>query len=362
MSGNSSGDGGPAEKRYWGKYRGIVADDQDPMRLARLKCRVPEIIGDMVTDWASPTVIPYGGGLNYGAFEVPPIGSAVFVVFESGDVNRPTYGGTWWGLPSGQAPEPPALTRSDGKTCWKSDPSTQSPKGDDKWKTAACEDACQPVSPLRSRGGVKYPNNQVRRTKNNGIVVEIDDTPNLGRVHLWHGPSKSWFEIDNTGEFSVRINGKTYWLTEKDHQLHVKGNADTYAEGKMTDRVGGDRWLQVGGASKRVLSGEETSWVQGPEKRVSYGGLKQWSFGDRVDVVFGNFKQFIMGKMQTNVFGIYERLASGIISDQASLIFHGGGGPSGSPPTPPSTPSCGGTPSCPVPSVDNACAPLPKPS
>ncbi len=349
-----------SERKYYGRYRGKVSDNNDPLRLFRVKCIVNEVLGtEFTTTWAA-TSQAYGGGSEYGDAEGLPVGTGVFVEFESGDVNRPLVVGTWWGNPRGKSPEPPQLTRADGPTCYKNDPSTMSPKGDDSFKTASCKDACQPVSPLIAKGGPKYPFNQVKKTKNNGIVLEIDDTPNLGRVHLWHGPSKSWFEIDRDGEVSVAVNGNVYWLTRANHRLHVKGTHDIAVDGEDTKKVGGDRWLSVGGATKRIMGGEETTWVQGLDQRVSFGGQKNWSFGDRIDVVFGNYKQFIMGKMQTNVFGIYDRLAAGTISDQASAIFHSGGGPSGSPPSPPNPPSCSGSPSCPVPSVDRSCPPLPR--
>ena len=49
------------ERRFYGKYRGIVVDNQDPSKLGRLKLRVPSVLGkDVVTGWATPCV-PYGG-------------------------------------------------------------------------------------------------------------------------------------------------------------------------------------------------------------------------------------------------------------------------------------------------------------
>lgn len=55
------------ETRYYGFYRGIVVDNNDPKGLGRVKMLVPQILGDGVTDWAWPvggaisqTQMPYG--------------------------------------------------------------------------------------------------------------------------------------------------------------------------------------------------------------------------------------------------------------------------------------------------------------
>lgn len=339
MSEPNVAEGGPFnERRYYGKYRGIVMDDLDPERLGRVKCRVPEVLGPkIVTDWATPSSIAYGGGAEYGRLEVPPVKSGVFVEFESGDVNRPLYGGVWYAHPKGQASEPPQLTREDGKTKFSDDESTKSPKGDDKFTTADCSECEQPKSPAAP----KYPNNQVLKTKNNEIIVEIDDTPGKSRIHFWHGPSKSWFELDHKGELSVRVADKLYALVEKDACIHVKESQHTSADKNMTHKAGQDYYLKVGGKEIRSTTGEKESFTTGEEKKVSLGGFKHWTIGDRVDVVIGNYQQFVIGKMTTNVFGLYSRMALTFIEDVAPGIAHRGGAPSETPPPPPTPKECG---------------------
>jgi hypothetical protein len=288
--------------------------------------------------------------------------ASVFVEFESGDVNRPLVVGTWLGQPTGQPPETPGLARSDGQQCWKTDPSTVSPKGDDKFKSAACTDECQPGSFLRAAGGPLYPNNKVFRTKNNGIVIEVDDSPGKGRIHIWHGPSKSWVEIDSTGELSIRVAGKSYRLVEMDDRHHVKGNQHTMVELDHTVKVGKDRWLEVAINETRQLKGKRDTFVTGQEQRVNQGGLKQWAVGDRTDVIFGNYTLWVMGSMTTNVFGSYSRQALGSIEDKALTISHKMGAPTGTPPTQPTPPPCPPDPPiCPPIPPDTTCPDPPSP-
>lgn len=83
------------ESRYYGKYRGIVTDNQDPQMRARLRLRVPSVLGDQETGWALPC-LPFGGLADQGLFLVPEPDAQVWVEFEEGDLNRPIWTGTFW--------------------------------------------------------------------------------------------------------------------------------------------------------------------------------------------------------------------------------------------------------------------------
>lgn len=84
-----------AEERRFGKHRGIVVDTRDPQKRARVRVRVPSVLGDAESDWALPC-LPFGGGATHGLFLVPELGAQVWVEFEEGDVNRPIWSGTFW--------------------------------------------------------------------------------------------------------------------------------------------------------------------------------------------------------------------------------------------------------------------------
>jgi len=81
--------------RYYGKYRGIVTDVDDPENIARLKASVPEVLGDIESPWALPCA-PYSGD-GMGVYTVPPVGAGIWVEFEAGDPARPIWTGGWWG-------------------------------------------------------------------------------------------------------------------------------------------------------------------------------------------------------------------------------------------------------------------------
>ena len=99
-----------ATDRYYGKYRGLITDVNDPQHAGRVKVKVPEVLADVETGWALPCT-PYAG-TNTGLYTIPPVNAPVWVEFEAGDVSRPIWSGGWWGpneapgSPSSSTPAP----------------------------------------------------------------------------------------------------------------------------------------------------------------------------------------------------------------------------------------------------------------
>jgi uncharacterized protein involved in type VI secretion and phage assembly len=102
------------ERRFYGKYRGIVIDNQDPAKLGRLKLKVPSVLGsDVATGWATPCA-PYGGASNQGFLFIPDVGAGVWTEFEEGDLEFPIWVGTFWCQPNSDSELPKPNKASDG--------------------------------------------------------------------------------------------------------------------------------------------------------------------------------------------------------------------------------------------------------
>lgn len=89
--------------QYFGKYRGLVVENDDPSNRGRIKVKVPDILGDE-TSWAMPCV-PYAGD-GAGHYLIPAPGSGVWVEFERGDPAFPIWVGNFWAdnqLPKNEA-------------------------------------------------------------------------------------------------------------------------------------------------------------------------------------------------------------------------------------------------------------------
>lgn len=92
-------------QKFYGKYRGTVLNNIDPMQIGRIQAIVPDVSNVIPTSWAMPCT-PVAG-IQMGLFTVPPIGSGVWVEFEQGDPDYPIWVGCFWGT----AAEVPALAR-----------------------------------------------------------------------------------------------------------------------------------------------------------------------------------------------------------------------------------------------------------
>ena len=86
---------GTSPARYYGKYRGTVIENLDPMQIGRILAQVPDVLGETTSSWALPCVP--AAGAQAGQFIVPPIGSQIWVEFEQGDPDYPVWTGGFWG-------------------------------------------------------------------------------------------------------------------------------------------------------------------------------------------------------------------------------------------------------------------------
>jgi hypothetical protein len=76
-------------RRFYGLYRGVVEENNDPTGSGKIRLRVPQVLFDVVTDWV-------GAKDAHGVHVNPPvIGQGVWVEFEGGDPSFPIWTGTF---------------------------------------------------------------------------------------------------------------------------------------------------------------------------------------------------------------------------------------------------------------------------
>ena len=84
----------PGETKFFGKYRGTVIDNIDPMQTGRLQAQVPDVSNILPSTWAMPC-LPFAG-IQSGFYAVPAIGSQVWIEFEQGNPDYPIWVGCFW--------------------------------------------------------------------------------------------------------------------------------------------------------------------------------------------------------------------------------------------------------------------------
>lgn len=91
-----------SQASYFGKYRGLVSDNEDPLMTGRIKATVPDVLGSQDTGWALPCA-PFGGSQT-GFFAIPTVGAGVWIEFEHGNPEYPVWSGCWWGSAADMPP------------------------------------------------------------------------------------------------------------------------------------------------------------------------------------------------------------------------------------------------------------------
>jgi|TARA_R110000803_G_scaffold157222_3_gene221667 hypothetical protein len=221
-------------------YFGTVEDRNDPQEIGRVRVRVfglhsSDKINDIPTSslpWApvmNPTTTPGNSGLGQTPFLVP--GSWVVLSFLDEDMQSPIVMGSVHGLPY-------AKPNSENGFA---DPTATFPR-----------EVNESSIPRRARGtsnivkqvagtepadpyNAKYPYNHVFSSES-GHMIEMDDTPNHERVHVYHR-SGSYVEIHPDG--SMVVHSSNHYNSSQKLEINVTNNADINVGGNINVKAGG---------------------------------------------------------------------------------------------------------------------------
>lgn len=80
--------------KLYGKYRGAVLNNIDPLGRGRIIAEVPDALGLSPSAWAEACA-PLAG-VQSGVYLVPQIGAGVWIEFERGDPDFPIWTGCRW--------------------------------------------------------------------------------------------------------------------------------------------------------------------------------------------------------------------------------------------------------------------------
>ena len=205
------------ERRFYGKYRAIVVDNQDPSRLGRLRVKVPSVLGpDVVTGWATPCA-PYGGAVDQGFLFVPERDAGVWVEFEEGDLEFPICVGTYWSRPGDQSQLPKPQGDDGTEQDEVQDPPTRKIIKTLKGHTIQFEDADDKEAVLVREGTSGH----LITMDQDGITI-VDKNQNMILL------SGDGVKITDTTGNAVEMTGSTFTLTAKvPFRLDASGQAVT---------------------------------------------------------------------------------------------------------------------------------------
>lgn len=79
---------------YFGKYRAVVTNNNDPEQWGRIKVKCPSVLGNYESAWCMPCV-PFLCN-DEGIFKLPNVKDGVWIEFEGGNLSKPIYVGGWF--------------------------------------------------------------------------------------------------------------------------------------------------------------------------------------------------------------------------------------------------------------------------
>lgn len=206
-----------------GFFRGVVEDNNDPLKMGRLRIRVFGLHTDSKTKtqtdgietselpWAEPILGIIEGSISgNGLWSVPVQGSHVMVFFENGNYSQPRYFGTIPGIVSALPDTTKGFNDPDG--------SYPSRTGTDYPSEAT---------------GNNYPDVMVLKTRG-GVIMEIDNVSKF--IKVTH-PSGTIINMDNSGNKTETITGNK--------TNTISGNKTNTISGDKTDNTTGDHSMSM---------------------------------------------------------------------------------------------------------------------
>lgn len=210
---------------FLGEYAGTVYDNKDPTQQGRIRVRVPEVLGDKISNWCLSRS-QYSGQLI-----IPEIGDMVTVTFKSGDPSLPQYVGV-----QHQVSKIPSSTNNTLDV---------SKHGNDQFLSANDETVTEPSPPVRSQ----YPN-ILTLVETPYSVIESDR--GTGRILIQQKQGGQYIEFHPDGTLVLKVK-KIHAYVETDVNLHIlkdysektDQNKFVHVGGKAVTRIAGDYIITV---------------------------------------------------------------------------------------------------------------------
>lgn len=194
--------------RLYGIFRAVVVEVEDPMFLDRVRVRVPEVLGNAVTDW----VWPKSASINWSW--KPLVGDRVWVEFENGDVDRPLYSGSWYPLQGdNNTSSIPLEVLDNNKADYTRTRIIKSPAGHKILvKDIDPDDAASETGmTIQTKEGAKIELQDGTNTEKvsietpGGHKVELSDKNTT--LTIAHSDGTTKIEIDSSGKVTITANG-----------------------------------------------------------------------------------------------------------------------------------------------------------
>lgn len=259
--------------KYYGKYRAVVRDNQDPSGIGRIKVQVPALFGGATSAWCWPAS-PMGGNspdAPHGAAFIPEIGDMVWVELEEGNTQKPPV---WSGGPWSTESVP------DHARAFPDEADNNPVKG-------------HPLGVIPESSFDATETGKVRLIQMpSGSRIELDDTEGSERVQIFHA-SGAHLEILKDGTINLgatenlRLQASAGLL-----QVFAAMAWEQIVNGMVSMTVEGDWQQTVGGSYRCEVAGDY---------RVKASTITMEMEGDTQNTFAGSLTELVLGKEQRTV-------------------------------------------------------------
>lgn len=229
------------EEFIW--WYGVVEDRSDPLQLGRVRVRCygwhTDNKSELPTEdlpWAQP-IQPITSSASNEVGRSPTgiqIGSWVVGFFADGkEAQKPVIMGTIAGIPDAKTHDVDSRARGINNI-------TKTPNSTIN----------EPADPYAG----KYPTNHTYKSES-GHLIEIDDTENAERIHVYH-KSGTFIEIHKNGDVVTQHKNGWRSVTGND-QIHVTGNMNLIVDGDLNLKVSGNYYRTVAKESHIRFDGDK---------------------------------------------------------------------------------------------------------
>lgn len=319
--------------RFFGKRRAVVADNNDPDKLGRVKVRNRELFGNSMSAWATPCM-PFFGGRDSGFFSVPPVGSCVWLEFEEGLIDHPIYtGGFFPTISDGHSSDGSPVEEEEGFQSEKSSVPAHA-RGEYDGSDFGGLKGNYGLPPSEFEG--EYGKVTLLQTPG-GHMLELDDTDGGERIQIHHSKG-SHIEILQDGSINVLSEGnilmfgdKVSDISEGDRVSNIGTNKTTTIGGDFSTTIGGDSQETIGGNTTLSVGSyifssraDSTYTTDGVLSMSASNLLNISSGGDMNQTVFGDVFMSSLGDFRIVSLNAAELIQGFFISPSVNIIGQNG--------------------------------------
>ena len=260
--------------------KGIVVDNNDPLKLDRVRCRVDGIFSDDDVE-ALPWISPDKTTSDINSRDIPEIGTIVTVTFPSGDIYSPFYSGAWVS----------------------SETSVGNLNGDYPNQTGSRDPSGTKTTTNKAKGfqEIEFPSGVKFRVASNGDVTLLTK----GKFTVESDEGNSSISMDSpTGNIDIKakssssLTGNQTRISSKEHKEDL-GSLESLIKGSELREVIGGRKVSVGGSESKSIAGNQGLTVAGKSSHlhadtheITYGaGTKETvaTLNKEVEVLLGKY-------------------------------------------------------------------------